>query len=117
MTKKWYRIFWKHKDSSAQGQGEGTFSEEMAEVMISVGMEYWYRELFAARAGYFHESDTKGGRKYFTVGLGFRYQKFGLDFSYLVPTKQNHPLAETIRFTLLFDFNKGTDDAETDTAN
>jgi len=88
------------------------FSEEMQEIMISVGMEYWYRELFAARVGYFYEAETKGGRKYFTAGLGFRYQKFGLDFSYLIPTKQNHPLAETIRFTLLFNFSNGTEDAD-----
>lgn len=82
------------------------FSEEMQEIMISAGLEYWYRDVFAARAGYFHEHTNKGGRKYFTMGLGFRYQKFGLDFSYLIPTKQDHPLAETIRFSLLFDFAK-----------
>ncbi|MCV9388111.1 type IX secretion system outer membrane channel protein PorV [Reichenbachiella ulvae] len=83
------------------------FSEEMAEIMISAGTEYWYRDLFAARAGYFYEAESKGGRKYFTLGVGFRYQKFGVDFSYLIPGEQDHPLAETIRFSLLFDFAKG----------
>jgi hypothetical protein len=88
------------------------FSEEVEEIMISAGAEYWYRDLFAARAGYFHESDRKGGRKYLTAGLGFRYQKFGVDFSYLVPTRQNHPLAETIRFSIMFNIDKGIEDTE-----
>lgn len=82
------------------------FSEEMAEVMIASGIEYWYRELFAARAGYFYEAESKGGRQYFSLGVGLRYQKFGVDFSYLIPGEQNHPLAETIRFSLLFNFDK-----------
>ena len=86
-------------------------SEELKEFTISAGMEYWYRDVFAASAGYFHETDTKGGRKYLTVGMGFRYQKFGVDFSYLIPPKQNHPLAETIRFSVLFIFDKGDDNS------
>jgi hypothetical protein len=86
-------------------------SEELKEFTISAGMEYWYRDVFAARAGYFHETDTKGGRKYLTVGMGFRYQKFGVDFSYFIPPKQNHPLAETIRFSVLFIFDKGDDNS------
>jgi hypothetical protein len=81
------------------------FSEEMQEVMISFGAEYWYNQLFAARAGYFYEHANKGNRKYFTVGLGFRYQVFGIDFAYLIPTQQEHPLAETLRFSLLFNFD------------
>ncbi|MGL1887213.1 MAG: type IX secretion system outer membrane channel protein PorV [Reichenbachiella sp.] len=82
------------------------FPEEMQEIMIGFGAEYWYRELFSARTGYFYENDNKGGRQYFTLGVGFRYQKFGIDFSYLIPTEQDHPLAETIRFSLLFNFDK-----------
>lgn len=81
------------------------FSEEMQEIMIAFGTEYWYRDVFAARAGYFYENANKGARQFITVGLGFRYQVFGLDFSYLVPTEQNHPLADTLRFTLMFNFN------------
>jgi len=88
------------------------FSEELKEVTIAAGAEYWYRDVFAARAGYFHETANKGGRKYITVGLGFRYQKFGVDFSYLIPPEQNHPLAETIRFSILFNFDRGIDDSE-----
>lgn len=82
------------------------FSEEIQEIMIATGVEYWYKELFSARLGYFYENETKGSRKYLTAGLGFRYQKFGIDFSYLIPGENNHPLAETIRFSLLFNFDK-----------
>lgn len=87
-------------------------SEELKEIMIGFGAEYWYRELFAARAGYFYENEDKGGRQYLTFGVGFRYQKFGVDFSYLVPTAQDHPLAETIRFSLLFNFDKVEDSSD-----
>jgi len=79
------------------------FREEMREVMISAGTEYWYNKTFAGRLGYFHEATTKGNRKYLTLGLGFRKDNFGFDVAYLVPTnKREHPLAETLRFTLLF---------------
>ncbi len=88
----------------------GGFSEEMNELMYSFGAEYWYRELFSARIGYFLEHETKGDRKYFTAGLGFRYQVFGLDFSYLIPQVQNHPLGDTLRLSILFNFDpKGED--------
>jgi hypothetical protein len=80
------------------------FREELREIMIAFGTEYWYNNIFAARAGYFYENEFKGNRKYFTVGLGVRYQVFGLDFAYLVPQKQNNPLAETLRFSLVFNF-------------
>jgi len=81
------------------------FSEKMQELMIGGGAEYWYDNLFAVRAGYFHESKFKGNRRYFTAGLGLRYQTFGMDFAYLLPVQSNHPLAETLRFSLLFDLN------------
>jgi hypothetical protein len=80
------------------------FSEEMQEIMIAFGTEYWYNNTFAARVGYFYENSNKGNRKYLTMGVGFRYHVFGVDFAYLVPQQQNHPLAETLRFTLLFNF-------------
>ncbi len=97
------------------GDAPDGFSEELQEVTISSGIEYWYKELFAARAGYFWEHENKGNRKYFTVGIGFRYQVFGIDFSYLIPQDQNHPLADTLRFSLLFNFdNPGTEDSITE---
>jgi len=81
------------------------FSEEMSEIMISFGTEYWYNDLFAARVGYFYENKNKGNRQFFTLGVGFRYNVFGFDFAYLVPPQQEHPLAETLRFTLHFNFD------------
>ncbi|MFN6944696.1 MAG: type IX secretion system outer membrane channel protein PorV [Cytophagaceae bacterium] len=80
----------------------GGFQEELRELYYSLGIEYWYNDLFAIRGGFFHENRFKGNRRYFTMGFGVRYQVFGLDFAYLVPLQQNHPLAETLRFSLLF---------------
>ena len=80
------------------------FPEEMQEIMIALGTEYWYNNTFSGRIGYFYENANKGNRKYFTFGVGFRYNVFGIDFAYLVPQRQDHPLAETLRFTLLFNF-------------
>lgn len=78
------------------------FTEELQEVMISFGVEYSYDDKFALRTGYFYENPNKGGRRYFTVGAGFDINKLGVDLSYLVPQTQNHPLAETLRFSLLY---------------
>lgn len=83
----------------------GGLREELNEINIGVGIEYWYDKQFALRGGYFHEHDTKGGRKYFTLGVGLKYNVFGLDFAYLIPTAQKHPLENTLRFTLSFDFD------------
>jgi hypothetical protein len=79
--------------------------EQLREFDICGGMEYWYDKLFAVRAGYFYEHPTKGNRKYFTLGAGIKYSVFGLDFAYLIPTDQRNPLENTLRFTLLFDFD------------
>jgi hypothetical protein len=83
----------------------GGFKEELQELTYSYGVEYWYNSQFAIRGGYFHENETKGNRKYFTAGAGFRLKVFTIDFSYLMPLSQNHPLARTLRFSLAFDFN------------
>jgi hypothetical protein len=80
------------------------FKEELKEFTYSVGTEYWYDKQFAIRAGYFHEAATKGNRKFFTIGAGIRYNVFGFDFAYLIPTTTRNPLENTLRFTLLFDF-------------
>jgi hypothetical protein len=80
-------------------------SEELKELMFSFGAEYWYDNQFAVRAGYFTESRQKGARQYLTLGLGLKYNIFGLNFSYLVPTTNNrNPLDNTLRFSLLFNF-------------
>ncbi|MDO6436426.1 type IX secretion system outer membrane channel protein PorV [Cyclobacterium sp. 1_MG-2023] len=82
------------------------FSEELQELMISFGTEYSYDDKFALRLGYFYENASKGGRRYFTMGVGFKYNRLGFDFSYLVPQVQNHPLAETLRFSLQYNVQK-----------
>ncbi len=83
----------------------GGFREEINEITYSLGLEYWYAKQFAIRGGYFHEHSTKGNRKFFTLGIGLRLNVFGLDFSYLIPMYQNNPLQNTLRFSLLFDFD------------
>jgi len=83
----------------------GGIGEELREITLSPGIEYWYNNQFAIRGGYFHENETKGNRKYFTAGAGFKLNAFTIDFSYLMPLAQNHPLAQTLRFSLAFDFN------------
>lgn len=91
---------------SSWSDASGGFPEEMREFTFAVGAEYWYSKQFAVRAGYFAEHITKGGRKFLTVGLGLKYNVFGLNFSYLVPTtSQRNPLDNTLRFSLLFDFD------------
>jgi len=81
------------------------FSEELREFNISAGLEYWYNKQFAIRAGYFNEHATKGNRKYITAGLGLKLSVFSIDFSYLVALTQQNPLANTVRFSLKFDFD------------
>lgn len=83
----------------------GGFMEELHEIMFAIGAEYWYHDQFAIRGGYFYEHETKGNRKYFTLGAGLRMNIFTLDFSYLLPTAQNHPLSNTLRFSLSFEFS------------
>lgn len=81
------------------------FSEEMREFTHSIGMEYWYDKLVAFRAGYFYEAPSKGNRQFVSLGAGLRYNVFGIDFAYLIPTIQQHPLQNTLRFTLIFDLD------------
>ena len=88
-------------------------AEEIREVMTSLGVEYWYHETFAARLGYFLEAKDKGNRKYLTAGLGFRRNNFGIDAAYIVPTNQReHPLAETLRFSVLIQIPQGAIEQE-----
>lgn len=90
----------------------GGFKEEVHEIMISSGMEYWYKNTFSGRLGYFLEAQDKGNRKYMTAGIGLRKDNWGLDVAYLVPTnKRENALAETIRFTIHITFkNKEKED-------
>ncbi|MFI5220953.1 MAG: type IX secretion system outer membrane channel protein PorV [Bacteroidia bacterium] len=83
----------------------GGFSEEMSEINISTGIEYWYDKQFALRTGYFYENPNKGNRKYMTFGMGIKYNVFGLDAAYLISFGQRNPLDNTLRFTFTFDFD------------
>ena len=83
----------------------GGFSEEMREFSFAGGVEYWYNNIFSIRGGFFYEDKTKGNRKFFTLGAGLKYNVFGLDFAYLIPLEQHNPLENTLRFSLLFDFD------------
>ena len=93
------------------GDAQGGLNEELKEINMSLGAEYWYADQFAARLGYFHEHATKGGRQYLTVGIGIKYNVLGLDFSYLVPTTAlRTPLDNTLRFGLNYSFQPTTPD-------
>ena len=87
------------------GDAPGGFKEELQEVHWSVGAEYVYNDKFSLRAGYHHESENKGNRKYFTVGAGFKMNVFSLDAGYVIATAKSNPLDQTLRFTLSFDMD------------
>ena len=90
---------------SSFSDAQGGFREELNEITISAGLEYWYAKQFALRAGYFYEADTKGSRKYMTFGAGLKYNVFQIDAAYLQPFARRHPLQNTIRFSLYFDLD------------
>ena len=87
------------------GDAPNGFKEELQEIRWSVGAEYIYNDKFALRAGYHHESENKGNRKYFTVGAGFRMNVFSLDAGYVIATAKSNPLDQTLRFSLSFDMD------------
>jgi hypothetical protein len=95
---------------SSFGDAPGGFKEELQEINVSFGFEYWFMQYVAARGGFFVEPDGKGGRKYLTTGLGLRYKWFNLNASYLIQKSSSRgPLDNTFRFTLLInpaDFKK-----------
>lgn len=97
---------------SSFGDAPGGFGEELREFTVSAGTEYWYQNQFALRAGYFWEDRTKGNRKYFTLGAGIKYNVFGLNFSYIVPSGSGvnqNPLSNTLRFSLVFDLGESSE--------
>ncbi|WP_282014381.1 type IX secretion system outer membrane channel protein PorV [Marinifilum flexuosum] len=91
---------------SSFSDAPGGMGEEFKEIAWSLGLEYWYQEQFALRGGYYYEHEDKGNRKYFTAGLGVKLNMFDLDFSYLIPTTQNNPLKNTLRFSLTANLDK-----------
>jgi len=95
---------------SSFGDAPDGFGEEMKEFQVSIGAEYWYNNQFALRAGYFYENKDKGNRRYFTAGVGLKYNIFGFNFAYLVPSGSGvnrNPLSNTLRFSILFDLGGG----------
>ena len=96
----------------------GSFSDFPGQASVSVGAEYWYNNQFALRGGYFWEDKSRGNRRYFTAGLGLKYNIFGLNFSYLAPSGSGvsrNPLSNTLRFSVLFDLDGGSGEAATTT--
>jgi len=95
-------------DAPGFKKSDGTYSvfqEEISEINLSVGAEYWYDNIFAVRFGYHHENQTKGNRRFFTFGKGGRYKFLAADISYLKAViGQNSPLDNTFRFTLNAEF-------------
>ena len=87
------------------GDAPGGLKEELQEINICTGLEYWYNNTFAIRSGYFYEPKTKGSRQFFTVGMGFKFKVINVDVSYLIPTLLNNPLQRTWRITLSFNFD------------
>ena len=90
----------------------GGFNEVMKSIQSSVGVEYWYGNprLIGLRGGFFYEDPNKGKRKFITLGASLRYSLYGFDFSYINTIEENHPLANTLRFTLSINFgSSGTE--------
>ena len=87
-------------DGSYQIKKGSRFLEELTEINLAAGMEWWYNDVFALRGGFFYEHNNKGARQFFNLGAGFKYNKFGIDISYLAALRRNNPLANTLRFTL-----------------
>ena len=90
-------------DGKAEVEKGTKLKEELREINIATGLEYWYNNTFAVRTGFFYEHKTKGARQYFNVGIGLKYNMIGIDLSYLMAMKKNNPLANTLRFTIRFD--------------
>ena len=104
---------------SSFSDAPGGFEEELKEFQLSTGAEFWYKNQFALRAGYFWEHETKGNRRHFTTGIGVKYNIFGLNFSYLIPSGSGvtqNPLSNTLRFSILFDLdgNAATENNDTE---
>lgn len=107
LVSSWFKSF---------GDAPGGFKEELKEFQVSAGAEFWYKNQFALRAGYFYEDKTKGNRRYFTTGIGVKYNIFGLNFSYLLPSGSGvtqNPLSNTLRFSIIFDLSGDAVEEET----
>lgn len=100
----------------------GGFKEELREITVGLGAEYWYNDVFTVRAGYFNETKSKGNRRYITMGAGLKYNVFAIDVSYLVPVNNSstsgvNPLENTLRFSLTFNLDKWGDNTKLERVN
>lgn len=109
----WYRaIFSAWSPIEVRTNAVGADSTETAklgvveQLMIGAGTEYWYDQMFALRLGYFYENPYNGNRKFLTFGAGIRYSLVGVDFSYIYALEEDHPLSDTMRFSLLLNLGK-----------
>jgi hypothetical protein len=103
-----------YRKKGVPGSWFSSFSDFPGQANVSLGAEYWYNNQFAFRAGYFFEDKSRGNRRYFTAGLGLKYNIFGLNFSYLAPSGSGitqNPLSNTLRFSVLFDLDGGSGEA------
>lgn len=87
------------------GDSPNGFKGELEELQWGLGMEYTYNDQFSLRVGYHHESDSQGGRKFFTLGAGFRMNVLSIDAGYVVATNATNPLDQTLRVSLSFDMD------------
>ncbi len=96
-----------NEDGTEQIKKNSKLAEELNEINIATGLEYWYNKIIAVRAGVFYEAKTKGNRQYFNAGVGLKYNAFMIDISYLGSLNgRNNPLANTLRFTMRMTFGK-----------
>ena len=105
-----------YRKKGVPGSWASSFSDFPGQANVSLGAEYWYNNQFAFRAGYFFEDKSRGNRRYFTAGLGLKYNIFGLNFSYLAPSGSGvtqNPLSNTLRFSVLFDLDGGGGETST----
>jgi hypothetical protein len=109
-----------YRKKGVPGSWFSSFSDFPGQANVSLGAEYWYNNQFAFRAGYFFEDKTRGNRRYFTAGLGLKYNIFGLNFSYLAPSGSGvtqNPLSNTLRFSVLFDLDGGSGESTSESNN
>jgi hypothetical protein len=109
-----------YRKKGVPGSWFSSFSDFPGQANVSLGAEYWYNNQFAFRAGYFFEDKTRGNRRYFTAGLGLKYNIFGLNFSYLAPSGSGvtqNPLSNTLRFSVLFDLDGGSGESTPESNN
>jgi len=101
----WVALFKSWGPASGQAKGGDVTQLSLVEQFtVGTGVEYWYNDLFALRTGYFYEHPDNGDRQFLTFGAGLRYNFAGVDISYLYTAENNSPLANTLRFSLLFEF-------------